>query len=185
PEAGVRAEEERQFREYVTGHGAALRRTAYLLCGDWSRAEDLVQDALCRLFVVWRRASTVDQVHLYTRKILIHGYLSQRRRRRPAEVPLDHAAEPAAAAPSTEDRLDLMAALARIPPGQRAVLVLRFFDDLSVDETARLLNCSTGNVKSQTARGLDALRGVVGGPVNGQLGGPVAGPAPSPDLRGS
>ena len=69
----MRAEEERQFREYVAGNTAALRRTAYLLCGDWVRAEDLVQDALCRLFVVWRRASTVDHLHLYTRKILIRG----------------------------------------------------------------------------------------------------------------
>ena len=160
----MRAEEERQFREYVAGNTAALRRTAYLLCGDWVRAEDLVQDALCRLFVVWRRASTVDHLHLYTRRILIRGYLSERRRRRHPEVPLDEAARVAAPAPSTDDRLDLMAGLAGIPPGQRAVLVLRFFDDLSVEETARLLNCSTGNVKSQTNRGLAALRGLVAGP---------------------
>jgi RNA polymerase sigma-70 factor (sigma-E family) len=170
----VRAEEERQFREYVTGNTAALRRTAYLLCGDWAGAEDLVQDALCRLFVAWHRAAAVEQLHLYTRRILIRGYLSQQRRRRHREVPLEHAAAVPAAAEPSEDRLDLMAALAAIPPGQRAVLVLRFYDDLSVAETARLLNCSTGNVKSQTSRGLAALRGVVAGT-----------PTPTDDLRRS
>jgi RNA polymerase sigma-70 factor (sigma-E family) len=161
----MRAERERQFREYVVGQSAALRRTAYLLCGDWQHAEDLVQDALCRLFVAWNRAQAVDELHLYTRKILIRGFLSERRRKRVPQLPMDQLPELAAPGASglagPEDRVDLMAALARLPKGQRAVLVLRYFDDQSIEESARMLGCSTGNVKSQSARGLAALRGLL------------------------
>lgn len=158
----MRDEEERQFREYVAGQSARLRRTAYLLCGDWHASQDLVQETLCRLFVVWPRVSRMDQIHLYARKTLLRAYLSTVRRRRWREEPLDLTAErgdPAApAGPGAEDRAEVLTALAAVPPRQRAVLVLRYYEDLSIEDTARLLRCSTGTVKSQAARGLATLR---------------------------
>lgn len=155
----MRDEDERQFREYVAGQSARLRRTAYLLCGDWHTSQDLVQETLCRLFVVWPRVARMDQIHLYARKTLLRTYLSTLRRRRWREEPLHLAPDLAGwSGPGAEDRVEMMAALAAVPPRQRAVLVLRFYEDLSVEDTAGLLRCSTGNVKSQSARGLAALR---------------------------
>jgi RNA polymerase sigma-70 factor (sigma-E family) len=158
----VRNEEEQQFRDYVAGQSARLRRTAYLLCGDWHVSQDLVQETLCRLFVVWPRVSKMDQVHLYARKILLRIYLGILHRRRWREEPLHLApdlADPTGAAGlGPEDRDELRIALASVPPRQRAVLVLRYYEDLSVEDTAHLLRCSTGTVKSQTARGLANLR---------------------------
>jgi RNA polymerase sigma-70 factor (sigma-E family) len=158
----VRDEEEQQFREYVAGQSARLRRTAYLLCGDWHASQDLVQETLCRLFVVWPRVSKMDQIHLYARKTLLRTYLGILRRRRWREEPLhltaDRADPAEAGGLGAEDRDELLTALGTVPPRQRAVLVLRFYEDLSVEDTAHLLRCSTGTVKSQSARGLATLR---------------------------
>jgi RNA polymerase sigma-70 factor (sigma-E family) len=160
--APVRDEEGQQFREYVAGQSTRLRRTAYLLSGDWHASQDLVQETLCRLFVVWPRVSKMDQIHLYARKTLLRVYLHTLRRRRWREEPLHLTPDvPDRAGPATEERAEMIAALAVVPPRQRAVLVLRFYEDLSVEDTARTLRCSTGNVKSQTARGLAALRGAL------------------------
>jgi RNA polymerase sigma-70 factor (sigma-E family) len=155
----VRDEEEQQFREYVAGQSARLRRTAYLLCGNWHTSQDLVQETLCKLFVAWPRVSKMDQIHLYARKALLRTYLHTLRRRRWREEPLHLSRDVAErSGPGAEERAEMMAALATVPPRQRAVLVLRFYDDLSVEDTARLLRCSAGTVKSQSARGLAALR---------------------------
>lgn len=155
----MRDEEEQQFRDYVAGQSARLRRTAYLLCGDWHTSQDLVQETLCRLFVVWPRVSKMDQIHSYARKTLLRAYLHTLRRRRWREEPLHLTPDVAdRGGPSTEDRVAMIAALATVAPRQRAVLVLRYYEDLSVEDTAALLRCSTGNVKSQAARGLVALR---------------------------
>jgi RNA polymerase sigma-70 factor (sigma-E family) len=161
----VRYEEEQQFRDYVAGQSARLRRTAYLLCGDWHASQDLVQETLCRLFVVWPRVSKMDQVHLYARKTLLRTYLGTLRRRRWREDPLHlspDVVDPASHAGATDDRMAMAAALAAVPPKQRAVLVLRFYEDLSVEDTAAVLRCSAGNVKSQSSRGLAALRRALG-----------------------
>ncbi|MEU8259533.1 SigE family RNA polymerase sigma factor [Micromonospora sp. NPDC048999] len=149
------------YREYVTARLESLRRTAYLLCGDWHTADDLVSTALVKLLRHWRRVSTMDSPDAYVRRTLLRVWLDERRRpwRREsawAEVP-DRAVRPAADA--SVDRVTLLALLAELPPRRRAVLVLRYFCDLSVEETARELGCSPGTVKSQAARAIEMLRG--------------------------
>lgn len=141
-----------------------LRRTAYLLCGDWNRAEDLVQTAFVRTFAAWHRLRDPQAVEAYLRRTLLHAHLDDSRRRWRGEVATEVLPEePVASSDSvTDDRLLLLEALATVPPRQRACLVLRYFDDCSVDETARVLDCSTGTVKSNTARGLTALRTALG-----------------------
>jgi RNA polymerase sigma-70 factor (sigma-E family) len=155
------------FAEYFAARSEAMRGTAYLLCGDWHRAEDLVQTTFTKLYLAWRRISRHESLDAYTRQTLVRTFISERRRgwfrlERVAEATPDPLPEPArAGSAEADDRHVLLAALTKVPPRQRAVLVLRYWEDLSVDETARLLNCSTGTVKSQAARGLQTLRGVL------------------------
>ncbi|MGM1057735.1 SigE family RNA polymerase sigma factor [Saccharothrix sp. Mg75] len=151
------------FAEYFAARSEALRGTAYLLCGDWHRAEDLVQTTFTKLYVAWRRITRHDALDAYARQTLVRTFVSELRRgwfrrERVSGETADVAATPSG---SAEDRLVLLAALARVPPRQRAVLVLRYWEDLSVEETARALGCSEGTVKSQAARGLRTLRGLV------------------------
>jgi len=148
------------FESYVAARRPHLRRTAYLLCGDWDRAEDVVQDALTRLFVHWRRASRADSVDAYVRRSLVNAYLAEGRRPWRRERPTDQLPDTAYADPTQSDgqRDQLRRALATLGRSQRAVVVLRYWDDLSVEQTADALGCSVGNVKSQSARGLAHLR---------------------------
>ncbi|GAA3864662.1 SigE family RNA polymerase sigma factor [Saccharothrix violaceirubra] len=151
------------FAEYFAARSEAMRGTAYLLCGDWHRAEDLVQATFTKLFVAWRRIQRHEALDAYTRRTLVRTFVSELRRgwfrkERVSDSPVDSAT---AGAGSTEDRIVLLAALAKVPPRQRAVLVLRYWEDLSVEETARAMGCSEGTVKSQAARGLQTLRGLV------------------------
>lgn len=151
-------ESENDFCAYVERHRGALLRTAYLTCGDWHRAEDAVQTSLIKLYGAWNRTRS-ETVDAYTRRILAHALIDQTRRgwfRRersyadPPELPEDP--EPGG------DRAEAAAILARLPMRQRVTLVLRFWEDRSVEETASILRCSTGTVKSNTARGLKTLR---------------------------
>ena len=147
------------FAEYFAARSGAMRGTAFLLCGDWHRAEDLVQTAFTKLYTHWNRVARHESLDPYVRKVLIRTFIDDGRRgwwrrERPQEIPVEHEAAPAPA----DDRLMLLQALAKVPARQRAVLVLRYFDDLSVAEAASVMGCSQGTVKSQTARGLDALR---------------------------
>jgi RNA polymerase sigma-70 factor (sigma-E family) len=150
------------FREYAVGRLERLRRTAYLLCGDWHTADDLASMVLVKLLRQWRRISTVDDLDGYVRRMLLRAWLDERRRPWRREHPTPEPPERAAAGDPGQagvvDRVTLLAQLATLPPRRRAVLVLRFFEDLSVEQTAEALGCSTGTVKSQTARALDALR---------------------------
>jgi RNA polymerase sigma-70 factor (sigma-E family) len=152
------AAEEAAFREYVVHRMDGLRRLAYLLCGDWHTADDLVSVALLKLMRHWRRVSAMEQPDAYVRRMLLRAWLDERRRpwRRefPAEALPDRAGDPVDVA----TRLSMLAQLAELPPRRRAVVVLRYFCDLSVEETAQTLGCSSGTVKSQTARALEALR---------------------------
>jgi RNA polymerase sigma-70 factor (sigma-E family) len=155
-----------EFTDYVTERMWWLRRLAYLLCQDWQQADDLVQAAITRLYTHWRRAAAVEHTDAYVRTILVREYLSERRSGWARRVSLT--AEPPDSASLPGDRegaLDLRAALAGLPPRQRATLVLRFYCDLTVDQAAELLGCSTGTVKSQTAKGIGALRRALGGTV--------------------
>ncbi|HEX6344170.1 SigE family RNA polymerase sigma factor [Umezawaea sp.] len=150
-----------EFAEYFAARSGAMRGTAYLLCGDWHRAEDLVQVTFTKLYLAWRRIARHEVVDAYTRQILVRTFVSDTRRGQYRRERFSDGA-PEAASPtggSAEDRLVVLAALEHVPPRQRAVLVLRYWEDLSVEETARALKCTTGTVKSQAARGLQTLRG--------------------------
>ncbi|MEO6082852.1 MAG: SigE family RNA polymerase sigma factor [Umezawaea sp.] len=150
-----------EFAEYFAARSGAMRGTAYLLCGDWHRAEDLVQVTFTKLYLAWRKIARHEVLDAYTRQILVRTFISDTRRGRYSRERFgDDAIDPAAqASGSTEDRLVVLAALEHVPPRQRAVIVLRYWEDLSVEETARALKCTTGTVKSQAARGLQTLRG--------------------------
>lgn len=147
-----------EFSSYVAARRPQLFRTACLLCGDPHRAEDIVQDALVRLYAAWDRVSTVESVDAYVRRIIVNAHYSDRRRpwrresvREVPEVPLDPGFP-------VEEADAIREALRRLPPGQRRVIVLRHIWGLSVDETARELGISPGTVKSQSSDALTALR---------------------------
>ncbi len=152
-----------EYTEYVTAALPWLRRTAYLLCGDVHSADDVVQVAITRLYTNWRRARAADNIDAYVRAILVRAFLNERRRPWRRERPFDRVdALRAVVNPDVETREEVRGALMRVPPGQRAVLVLRFLFDLPVAEVARTLRCSEGTVKSQTSDGLAALRTQLG-----------------------
>jgi RNA polymerase sigma-70 factor (sigma-E family) len=156
----MRPELEREYVEYVSGRLPRLHRTAYLLCGDAHRAEDIVQATLTALYVNWKRAARADNLDGYVHRILVRRYLDDRRLKW-SRVRLDGDL-PETPAPDAESRLDdrdeLMMALRALPKGQRAMVVLRYLSDMSVEQTAEALGRSAGNVKSQCARGLATLR---------------------------
>jgi len=158
----VRDRDEQAFVEFASGAARSLRRTAYLITGDWHRADDVVQDALVKLYVAWPRLTRSGAFPTYARRAVVTSAIDQGRRpwRREHAVDGAGAYEPDRhdRMQEVEDRLMIIEALAELPPRQRATVVLRYYDELSVDETAEVLGCTTGTVKSQTARGLDALR---------------------------
>jgi RNA polymerase sigma-70 factor (sigma-E family) len=155
---------DRAFTEWAQRTAAQLRGTAYLLCGDWHTADDLVQDALVRVYERWHRIRP-EAATSYARRVVATSAVDRSRRpwRRevPSEVLPDRPSRPHDEAPDH----GVVDALAELPPRQRAVLVLRFFDDLSVDDTARVLGVTPGTVKSATSRGLDRLRELMRAPV--------------------
>jgi len=155
-----------EFVTWVAARAPALRRTAYLLCGDWHTAEDLTQEACARLYTRWSRLERRDALDAYARTVLTRLWLDRRRLRSSDEAPVG---DPAAGdRPDLEDaaqmdqqvaeRLDLVAALETLSPRHRAVLVLRFWEDLPVTAVAQVLGLPEGTVKSSTARALEALR---------------------------
>ena len=147
------------FTVYVQARLAWLRRVGYLLCQDWQRADDLVQMAITSLYVHWRRAAAMDNLDGYARTILVRAFLNERRGGWARRVTLDGQLPDApSVVPDPDVALDVRGALASLPPRQRATLVLRFYCDLNVDQAARVLGCSTGTVKSQTAKALAGLR---------------------------
>ncbi|MBN6038733.1 SigE family RNA polymerase sigma factor [Amycolatopsis sp. 195334CR] len=153
------------FEGFVSARSPALLRTAYLLCGgDRGAAEDLLQDVLERMYPRWRRIR--GEPEAYARAALANASANRwrRRSRRVAEAPLHDTAAPSVRGPeeSVVDRDHVVRALAALPEKMRAVLVLRFFDDLSEADTAAAMSCSPGTVKSQTSRGLARLRELLG-----------------------
>ncbi|GAA0844502.1 SigE family RNA polymerase sigma factor [Streptosporangium amethystogenes subsp. fukuiense] len=146
------------FQEFVYARQQSLMRTAYLLTGDAHLAEDLLQTVLTRVASRWPRIAGNGNVEAYARKALINQHLSWRRRRA-VELPSATLPEHGRSHDeSTVRRLALRQALGRLTPRQRAVLVLRFFEDRTEHETARLMGCSLGTVKSQTHHALSRLR---------------------------
>jgi RNA polymerase sigma-70 factor (sigma-E family) len=152
--------EEREYREFVAARMEPLRRTAYLLCRDWHTADDLVSITIGKLYRHWRRVRAADSVDAYARGVLTHAWLDERRRPWRREIAAATLPDPPQRSVGTHvgDRLVLLDLLAQLPPRRWAVVVLRFYCDLSVEETADILRISAGTVKSQAARGLQALR---------------------------
>ncbi len=152
-----------EYTEYVQSRQQWLRRVAYLLCQDWQGADDLVQSAITRLYTHWGKARDAASIDAYVRTILVRCFLSERRSAWSRRVTLvsEHLDTPARSV-DHDAHLDVQAALAALPPRQRATLVLRFYCDLPVEVTARELGCTAGTVKSQTAKGLEALRRTLG-----------------------
>ncbi|WP_436524241.1 SigE family RNA polymerase sigma factor [Actinoplanes sp. HUAS TT8] len=156
---------EKEYIEYVTARLPALRRLAFLLAGDDHRADDLVQQTITTLFLKWRRASAAEHLDAYVRTMLVRTFVDERRRQWARVLLFRHAPEPPPVEPDGfEDRQLVRAALARLPRRQQAVLVLRYFYDLPVEEVATTLGCSTGTVKSHASRGLATLRRLLGEP---------------------
>lgn len=163
------------FRAWVAVRREPLRRSVYLMCGDWHLADDVVQDAMTRLYVVWERVARRGDPEPYVRRIVVNLLIDHSRRPARQETPREALPE-AAEADTDDDRRDgLVAALNGVPPRQRATLVFRFWEGLSVDETASIMNCSTGTVKSNTSKGLANLREILSHDSAGHL------PAPARD----
>ncbi|WTY84323.1 SigE family RNA polymerase sigma factor [Micromonospora sp. NBC_01405] len=155
-----RADEE-EFRQFVAARLDPLRRTAYLLCRDWHTADDLVSITFGKLYRNWRRVCGADNVDAYVRKVLTHAWLDEQRRpwrRERSTDELPDQADPRAGEPVVGELEELLDLLGRLAPRRRAVVVLRFYCDLSVEETAEVLGVSAGTVKSQAARALGTLR---------------------------
>jgi RNA polymerase sigma-70 factor (ECF subfamily) len=146
------------FRQFVVARQRALLRSAWLLTGDWAAAEDLVQTALMRTWPKWRRLDTPDAAEAYVRRVMVNAFISSRRRRWHGEIPTESLPDTATAYDDVELRHLVAAAVHVLPPKQRAVVVLRFFDDLTESQTAAVLGIAVGTVKSQTAKAFATLR---------------------------
>jgi RNA polymerase sigma-70 factor (sigma-E family) len=152
------------FTAFVVARGAALRRTAYLMTGDWHEAEDLTQIALAKLYLAWPRVRS-DGAEAYARRIVARTFIDARRRFWRRERPTDDLPDGPAPEDRVEERLDLAQALAQLSPSHRAVLILRFWEDMSLEQVADALSLSTGTVKSQTSRALTRVRTLMGADV--------------------
>jgi RNA polymerase sigma-70 factor (sigma-E family) len=154
--------EREQFAAYVLARRAVVRRSAYLLCGDWHFADDLVQLAFVRVGAGWGRIRDHGSVDRYVQTCLVRTYLAETRRwfrrRERSTGDLPAVTGPGRVDEDVSRRVAVAAALRRLTPGQRAVVVARFYADLDVAATAEALGCSIGTVKSQTSRALRALR---------------------------
>ena len=158
--------DEQDFAEYFAARRDAVRRSAYLLCGDWHRADDFAQIAFVALHRRWRKIRDRGALDAYVRRTLVRAVIDESRRPWRRERFVDELPE----TPNSEGEIGnsvatrsaLLDGLRVVPPRQRAVLVLRFLEGLDVAATAETLKCSQGTVKSQTARGLTALREALG-----------------------
>lgn len=148
-----------EFTDHFTRSARSMRFTAYLLCGNWSEAEDVVQAAFLKLYLAGPRVARREGLDAYLRRIVVRTFITERRRVRwRRERLVEEPPELPEAGPSSEVRIVLWQALGSVPPRQRAVLVLRYWHDLTLEGTAAVLGCSVGTVKSQGNRGLAALR---------------------------
>jgi RNA polymerase sigma factor (sigma-70 family) len=151
--------DEEEFRQFAAARMDDLRGLAYLTCGNWQTAEDAVSTALTKLYLNWRKVSSP---HRYACRCVITAVVDEVRRpwwrrEQPADMStLDHPEPDSSEALGERDRIRQV--LRQLPPGQRAVLVLRFYGDFSVDEVADMLRLTSGTIKSQSARGLATLR---------------------------
>ncbi|BEP16358.1 SigE family RNA polymerase sigma factor [Acidothermaceae bacterium B102] len=151
----------RDFTAYATQAVPRLRTTAFLMCRDWHLADDLTQTALTKLFVAWPRVSKAEDVDAYARKVLLRSYLDHHRRRSASEV-VTSTFDEAGAAESTDLRMTLVDALRLLKPQDRAVIVLRYWEDYSVEQVASLLEIREATVRARSMRALAKLREALG-----------------------
>jgi len=157
--------ESAEFSAYVAGRQSALLRVGWLLTGDVHSAEDLVQAALVKVWPHWHRVAGVSDPDAYVRRTMLTTYLTWRRRHWHRERPLGQLPDrptPGDPYASVDLRDSLARLLPRLPARQRAVLVLRFYEDLSEAQTADAMGCTVGTVKSQTFKALTTLRAAIG-----------------------
>ncbi len=160
----MRADDDADFAAFVAASARRLLRSAYLITGDRTEAEDLLQTALERAYRRWPSIRQKDVPEAYVRKIIVTAAVDTARRRTLRRAPLDEEQLPGLPDPAVEGipgRAALLSCVRELPAGQRAVLVLRYFDDLTEADTARALGCSIGTVKSQHARAMARLRDLV------------------------
>ena len=151
------------FQDFTAAHGARLFRTAYFLAGgDWHLAEDLTQDTLVKVYLAWRRVSRVENPAAYAQTVLTRTFISQRRRKRSTEQPIAEPPERVVEDVDTSVRLTLLAELATLSAKDRAVVVLRYWEDLSVEDVAAVLHISSASVRKQSSRALARLRVALG-----------------------
>ena len=150
------------FRAFAVAAGPPLFRSALLLSGDWHLAEDLVQDTLARMYRMWGGIGRIDNPAAYAQSVLVRQFLSHRRRRSSGERPSEHLPETAAGGPDADLRLSLVAALAQLQKRDRAVVVLRYLADRSVEQVAIDLGRTPSAVKIQSMRALAKLRVALG-----------------------
>jgi RNA polymerase sigma-70 factor (sigma-E family) len=156
-------ERDAEYTDYVTARLPSLRRLAAVLCDDRQRADDLVQATLTKLYVHWGRVRTASHPDAYARAVLVREFIHEQRSSWVKRVSLRGQVNDSPAAVVDHDAaLDLRAAVAALPTRQRATLVLRFYCDLNIDQSAEILGCSPGTVKSQTSRALEAVRRSIG-----------------------
>ncbi|MGW6404029.1 SigE family RNA polymerase sigma factor [Streptomyces sp. NPDC055134] len=163
----MRRSKESGFREFAEARTGHLFRSACLLTsGDTHFAEDLVQETLGRMYVVWGQSSRVGNPAAYAQTVLIRAFLAHQRRRSAQERPSDELPETSDSTPGDASlRITLLDALRQLPPKDRAVIVLRYWEDRSVMETAEILNVSSAAVRTRSTRALARLREQLGGSV--------------------
>ena len=150
------------YREFATARAAQLFRVAFLMCGDWHEAEDLTQTTLAKLFVSWNRVRRQDSIEAYARRVMVNAFLSQRRLKRSKEMPFATVEPGSAPSVDADLRMTLIAALRQLPPRSRAVVVLRYLEDHSIESVAEQMATTPAAVKSLGARGLTQLRDLLG-----------------------
>ncbi|MFD9815413.1 SigE family RNA polymerase sigma factor [Streptomyces sp. NPDC059080] len=159
----MKSAQEDQYLEFVAARAKGLYRSAYVLAaGDTHLAEDLVQETLSRVYVHWKRVAAADSPAAYAQTVLVRTSLTLRRRRSTGERPTGNLPDSAAAGPDAALRLTLLDALGQLPPRDRAVLLLRYWDDRSIEETAQMLKLSSSAVRSQGTRALNRVRALLG-----------------------
>ena len=151
--------DDQEFHDFVAQRMERWRRSAFLMCQEWHTADDLVSIAIAKIYRHWREVRRADNPEAYAQRILTRTWLSERRRpwrrERSSQLLPD---QPVAAPDQVADLASFAALLRTLGPRQRAVLILRFYFDYSTEQTAEILQVTVGTVKSQTARGLNALR---------------------------
>ena len=151
-----------EFTEYATAAAARLRKVGYLMCHDWHQAQDLTQVTLAKVFVNWSRIRRRDNVDVYARQILVREFLNTKRQRSATERPTAQVPDRAGRGDRAELRLTLLEALRSLSPNQRTVIILRYWEDQSVEQVAAIMMTTPGAVKGLAVRGLRELRVLLG-----------------------